>query len=246
MTVGKGVALGLVATLLHEQGIAALKESMKAYGMDLLTPDEFLDSDAKRAFFESFEMEYSIGVKMIKGAEDSGKENKLGKASRLSVVAPGYRLFRLVYGDNVRPMRSVDKKISVSMGLDLAKGLGVDAVLVICNLCKASKKTGELEGVYFYLFGPNGVPGEDSFTYWPGHLYVGLRLDGIDVPMLKFGKSEKVSTSFDPGTFGGYRSETLTEAGIESVDIAGYERILAALGKKAGTFMEERTKPQGD
>lgn len=46
----------------------------------------------------------------------------------------------------------------------------------------------------------------------------------------------------DPNAFGGFRTETLKEAGIESVDIAGYERILAALGKKAGQFMQERTK----
>src|SRR6185295_19440578 len=150
-----------------------------------------------------------------------------------------YRLFRLVYGKNVRPMKSVDKKISVSLGYDLTRGLGVDATLVICNLCKTSKKTGALEGVYFYLFGPNGVPGEDSFTYWPGHLYVGLRLDGLDIPMIGFGKGEKVSSSYTPGAFGGASSETIKEAGIESVDIAGYERLLAALGKKAGAFMQE-------
>ena len=36
--------------------------------------------------------------------ERCGKENKLGKAHHLSVVAPGYHLFRLVYGENLRPL----------------------------------------------------------------------------------------------------------------------------------------------
>jgi hypothetical protein len=233
----------VVATLLHDQGIGALKEAFKAHGMDLLTPDQFIDTDAKRAFFDSFEFKVGGGTAFIRALEGSGKENKLSKADRLSAVAPGYRLFRLVYGENVRPMKSVDKKISVGLGYELTKGLGVDAVLVICNYCKATKKTGNLEGVYFYLFGPNAVPGEDSFTYWPGHLYVGLRLDGLDIPMLGFGKGDVVSKSFDPGVFGGFSSSSLKEAGIVSVDINGYERILAALGKRAGMFLQERTAP---
>ena len=237
---------GVVATLLHDQGVAALKEAFKAYGMELLTPEEFLDSDAKREFYDKFEFKVGAGTAFARALEGGGKEHKLDKAQRVSVVAPGYRLFRLVYGENVRPMKGIDKKISVNLGSELTKGLGVDAALVICNYLNATKKTGVLEGVYFYLFGPNAVPGEDSFTYWPGHLYVGLRLDGFKVPFLRFGKSEKISSSFDPGVFGGFSSETLKQAEIESIDIAGYERILAALGKKAGSFMQERTTKTTD
>lgn len=98
-----------MATVLHEQGIAALKESLKAYGMELLTPDEFLDTEEKRRFYETFEMKVGMGTAFARALEGSGKDNKLSKADRLSVVAPGYRLFRLVYGENVRPMKSVDK-----------------------------------------------------------------------------------------------------------------------------------------
>lgn len=148
-------------------------------------------------------------------------------------------------GEHLRPMKQGDKKISKSLEYDLAKGLEVDATLVICNFCKATKKEGLLEGVYFYLFGPNGIPGDDSFTYWPGHLYVGLRLDGLKVAMLEFGKEVKKSTTYSGGSGlpgdDAFRSETLREAGIVSADFAGYERILEALGKKAGTFMQERT-----
>jgi len=237
---------GVVATILHDQGIGALKEAFAAYDMELLTPDEFLDTDSKRQFFDTFEFKVGFGTAFARALEGGGKENKLSKASRLSVVAPGYRLFRLVYGENVRPMKSVDKKISVSLGQELAQGLGVDAVLVICNYCKATRKAGVLEGVYFYMFGPNPVPGEDSFTYWPGHLYVGLRLDGLDIEMLGFGKGDKVSSSYTPAAFGGASSETIKEAGIESVDVSGYERILAALGKKAGLFIQERTTQKAE
>jgi hypothetical protein len=233
---------GTVATLLHDQGIAALKESLAAYGMQLLTPDEFLDTDAKREAFENFVYEIGMGAKFAQAMEGSGKDNKLTRANRLSVVAPGYRLFRLVYGENVRPMKQGDKKIARSLGYDLAHELGVDATLVICNLCKATKKEGQLEGVYFYLFGPNGIPGDaDAFTYWPGHLYVGLRLDGLDVPMLEFGKEVKKSTTYSGTVLDSFRSDTLKEAGISSVDFDGYERILAALGKRAGAYMQEWT-----
>jgi len=237
---------GLVATLLHDQGIAALKEALGASGMQLLTPDEFLDTDAKRELYDNFVLDIGVGAKFALFAESSGKENKLNKASRLSVVAPGYRLFRLVYGETGRPMQQGDKKISVSLGYDLARALEVDATLVICNLCKATKKEGSLEAVYFYLFGPNGVPGDmEAFTYWPGHLYVGLRLDKLGIAMLEFGKAEKKSTTYSGGD-SSFRSDTLSEAGIVSVDFAGYERILAALGKKAGTFMQERTTKAKD
>jgi len=238
---------GLVATLLHDQGIAALKGALKAYDMELLTPDEFLDTDARREFYDSFELQLGWGTKFGKAAEGSGKENKLNKAQRLSAVAPGYRLFRLVYGENMRPMKQGDKKIAKSLGYDLAKGLGVDATLVICNYSKATKKEGLLEGVYFYLFGPNGVPGDqEAFTYWPGHMYVGLRLDGFDVPMLEFGKPDKKSSSYSSSGSGDFRVDSMSEAGIVSVDFAGYERILAALGKKAGAYMQEWTTKAKD
>lgn len=232
---------GLVATLLRDQGIAELKKTFAAHGMELLTPDEFLDTDAKRQFYEDFVFEVGFGAKLAQSAEKHGKDNKLNKATRLSAVAPGYRLFRLVYGENVRPMQSVDKKIVVSLGDRLAKGLGVDATVVICNLCKATKKEGQLEAIYFYMFGPNPVPGEDSFTYWPGHLYVGLKLEKLDVPMLEFGKEVKKSTTYSGGGIDGssFRSDSMSEAGIASVDIVGYERVLAAVGEKAASFVQE-------
>ncbi|HET6372808.1 MAG TPA: hypothetical protein VFG76_05845 [Candidatus Polarisedimenticolia bacterium] len=237
---------GFVATMLHDQGVPALKETFKTYGMELLTPDEFLDTDAKREFFENFEMEMGFGVKLGKAAESNGKENKLNKATRLSAVAPGYRLFRLVYGEDFRPMRQGgDKKISKSLGYDLAKGLGVDATVVICNVCKATKREGSLEEVYLYLLGPNPVPGEESATFWPGHLYVGVRLDHLGIPMLEFGKEVKKSTSYSGSSPNTFRSDSMHEAGIESVDFAGYERILAALGTRAGTYLQEwTTKPK--
>jgi hypothetical protein len=135
-----------VATLLHDQGVPALTEAFKAYGMDLLTPETFLDTDARREFHDSFGFKVGAGTAFARALEGHGKENTLS-----------------------------NRKTSVSLGYDLTKGLGVDAALVICNLLKATRKTGSLEGVYFYLFGPHAIPGEDSFTYWPGHLYVGLR-----------------------------------------------------------------------
>ena len=196
---------GLVATMLHDQGIATLKETFKAYGMELLTPDEFLDTDAKRELFGSFEMEMGGFAKLAKWGEKSGKENKLSNATRLSAVAPGYRLFRFLFGENPT-MRGGDEKISKSLGYDLANGLGVDATLVTCNLCKATKKEGSLERVYMHLFGPNPVPGEEGAGQVSGN------------PNLDF--------------------ESLKMAGIEWQDYAGYERILAALGKKAGMYIQ--------
>ncbi len=79
---------------------------------------------------------------------------------------------------------------------------------------------------------------------WPGHLYVGLRLDKLGVTMLEFGKEEKESSPRS-GSDGSFRSDTLREAGIVSADFAGYERVLAALGKKAGSYVQEwTTKPK--
>ena len=49
------------------------------------------------------------------------------------------------------------------------------------------------------------------------------------------------NTTVDPSC-----SETIKEAGIESVDVAGYERILAALGKRGGAFIQEWTTKAAD
>jgi hypothetical protein len=233
---------GLVATMLHDQGIKALKDTFAQYGMTLMTPDEYLDTDAKREFYDSFEMQMGAGAKFAKWGEKHGKENELSTAHRESAVAPGYRLFRFLFGDDPS-MRPGDHKIFKSMGYDLPKRLGVDATVVICNYCKASKKEASLERVYFYVFGPNPVGGdEDSFTHWAGHMYAGYRLYHIGVPIVGFGKSEKVDSNYqyDPIT-GGSRSESLKEAGIAWEDYAGYERVLTAFAKKAGEDLQECT-----
>ena len=233
---------GLVATMLHDQGIKALKDTFAQYGMTLLTPDEFLDTDQKREFYDSFQMEMGGFSKFAQWGEKHGKENKLSNAHRESAVAPGYRLFRFLFGEDPSA-RGGDKKIFKSLGYDLPKGLGVDATVVICNYCKSSKKEAKLERVYFYVFGPNPVEGKDSFTCWPGHMYAGYRLYSIGVPIVGFGKGEKVDSKYqyDPIT-GGSRSESLKEAGVTWEDYDGYERVLTAFAKKAGEHLQEWTE----
>ncbi len=160
----------MVANDIHNQTIDGLKEKFREMGAVLLTPKEFLDTPEKIEFYyNEFEPEVSKLGKFLSRIEDRG--------TRMSTSADFYRTFDL--------SAAFDYKRSISLGSDLAKKLGVDAVLSIGTVIQTNKKEGYFRSVSMTLHGPNPIPKEDKKYaaqkygngYNEGLLFVGAKLE---------------------------------------------------------------------
>jgi ankyrin repeat protein len=154
----------------YSKSIETLKSTFKQNGIDLLTPSEFLDTSEKGDFYYGFDQqsakqektEFSIRGKL-------GVEASL-EALKISPSGKGYRTFMIA---NERADESdleifnggiftANRKMTSSLGYELAKGLGVDAVVVVYVCTRkldASKDNYGVNAVVTMMLGPN--PGKD-------------------------------------------------------------------------------------
>ncbi|MES1166532.1 MAG: hypothetical protein ABUL68_00880 [Pseudomonadota bacterium] len=204
-----------IATGLYDAGIGAMKEGFAAYGMQLLTPDEFLDTADKKAAYLTFKPEH--------GALGSVMGFLQSKDRSLSYAAEGFSLLELPAntGGKNRDFRMAaqggDGKLFQGLGHDLAGALGVDAVLVVYNVLQAESKSIQIINASAYLFGPNPVKRDNASLYWTGHQYAGVHLP-LDVSLMKVDRK-----------------------GVEvENDFAGYAHVARALALKTGDYLKER------
>ncbi len=225
-----GGALESIPTKLYEAGITPLKETFSSYGMQLLTPKEFLDTPEKQAAYGSFKVEYGAfaGIKTF-----FTKKAGLGAAGggrSPSAEAEGFRLLELPTASSARKAmfesgrtwmlfaQGGDGKLFQGLGHDLSSALGVDAVMIIYNVLRAEKKSVNILGTYAYMFGPNPVHVSDTAMVWTGHQYSGVYL-WLDLPLI-----------------------TTDKKGMEiESDFPGYAHVARALGIATGDYLKERT-----
>ena len=209
-----------LAAELHDAGIGALKEEFAAVGMQLLTPDEFLDTPDKRQAYETARIEEGGGARLMSFLQ-SGKTDDEWQWG----TPGGYRLVKMVTAGDVRgnnfslAMQGIGVgKFANSVGHDFAKALGVDAVVVLYNVVQAEKTSINFRGAYMYMFGPNPVPNAGQSVYYPGQQYSGdyLRTD------VEFIKTDKE----------GHALET---------DYAGYSIVSRALGRRMAQHVKSKT-----
>ncbi|MGQ0429486.1 MAG: hypothetical protein ACT4UQ_06115 [Gammaproteobacteria bacterium] len=211
----RNVASGEVAVLaneLHDAGIGALKESFAAVGMQLLTPEEFLDTPAKLEAYRAFKLELGGINTFLRGLQEKGA------GGDWQWGAPdGYRVIELLTVGNVKSnqfqlgMQGVGvAKAAVSLGHDLAQALGVDAVVILDNVVQADKTTINMRGAGLYMFGPNPIAESGQSMYWSGHQYSGVYLRMKDIPFIK----------------------TDQKGNLVSADYAGYSIVAGALGTR--------------
>ncbi len=218
------------ATAFYNKSVESLKSTFKTYGMELLTPDQYLTDDTKKAYYKDFVVKNSksneIGNKFAAWAKNAGSK---GTSIVTNAPAEGFRTFKVHY-DMIDPYDKYNlnscqnNEMMESMGYDLAKALDVDAVIVIYNtmsvFTKWFKDRYNLNATSMYMFGPNPTPlkeGKDDNKYYSkGIFYSGTR---------------KKATP-----------EMLAE--IEKNRFNGYENIVAALATKMGNYIkEELAKP---
>jgi hypothetical protein len=192
-------ALDMLAAELHDAGIGALKEEFAAVGMQLLTPAEFLDTAEKRQAYESIKVE-SGGMDKLFGVLQS-KDAGIWQWG----VPGGYRLVRLTTVNDPRGNNFALSttgigvaKVADAVGYDLAKALGLDAVVILYNVVQAEATTIRLRGSYMYMFGPNPVADSGQGSYWRGQQYSGVYLR-TDVDFVRTDKKGNLVEADYPG-----------------------------------------------
>lgn len=135
------------ANKFHQEAIGKLKETFKSQGIVLLTPDEYLNTEEKRNFYyKQFQPQISKFGSFISGLESGGTD--------MAVCADYYRGFD--------EAAAGDFKRSISLGNELAKKLGVKAVLSIALELADDGKNININGIKWTMNGPNPVTKEDK------------------------------------------------------------------------------------
>lgn len=122
----------------YKESIDELKAGFEKMGMELLTPDQFLDTDEKKEFFYSFVPQHGALKKektTVTGFSSAGKLS----ISRVRVAPPGFPVFwtadewpsMTTAAEKFVNTNKNDAKFFESMGYYLTEGLGVDAVVAV-------------------------------------------------------------------------------------------------------------------
>lgn len=154
----------LLANEALSKSIDALKQAFKKQNVVLLTPDQYLNTPEKKAYYYTKFKPTISGI----GKFLSGIENK---HTDIAVGADDFRVFDL--------SASVDYLRAESLGGDMAKQLGVDGLLSIAVEVQSDKRNIEMHGIKMTLHGPNPIPKEDKkyigqkmgTGYYAGQIY---------------------------------------------------------------------------
>jgi len=226
---------GELAVGYYLQSLDAMVDGFKSFGMDMLLPEEFLDTEEKAEYYNNFVVERAKLNEWLSNMGSGNHDIIYGYPEGFNVMdvvnepfgnysESGGR-FLTKKGDIAdKQVWVMDKcgKMVESLGGELCKNLGVDAVVIVYFTIfspKDDKVT--LENVNMHMFGPNPTPlpeGKDKkFNYFDGQFYVGTRVNA-GIPIWK--KNKK-----DPDANG--------------LEFAGFENIIAAMTTEMGTYLKE-------
>ncbi|NQZ76177.1 MAG: hypothetical protein HRT61_08710, partial [Ekhidna sp.] len=177
------------------ESIDLLISRFEEMGMQLMLPEEYLDTDEKKNAYQSFDLKHSAfnsivnsllvdkfkgnsvyatmdGFKIVNvDAEPFVNYNqvgvfKSGNAGKMNMSA-NYQMAKI--------------GVEISSINDLTEALGVDAVVMVYSTVFAHKKGIYLQNVNLHMYGKNPVPlaagKESKFNYFPGQMYFGGRVN---------------------------------------------------------------------
>jgi hypothetical protein len=211
--------LDKMAAELHEAAIGGLREEFAAVGMQLLTPEEYLDTPAKREAYQTFKVEEGGMGKLFSVLQSKDAEEwQWGSPG-------GYRVVKLSTVGDARGNNYALATTGIGVGTlantvghDFARALGVDAVVILYNVVQFDKSHIRLRGAYMYMFGPNPVPDTGQGSYWRGHEYSGVYLR-TDVDFIEVAK----------------------DGSAVAVDYDGYGIVGRALGRRMAQHVQGKT-----
>jgi hypothetical protein len=226
---------GELAVGYYMESIDALIDGFSKYGMDLLLPEQFLDTDEKTEFYNNFEVERSTFNEWLSKMGSGNHDVIYGYPEGfkvMDVVNEPYGNYTSSGGQIMTKKGDIaDNQVWVmdkcgemveSLGDKLCHGLGVDAVVIVYFTIFSPKNDKvTLENVNMHMFGPNPTPlpegKEKKFNYFSGQFYVGTRVNA-DVEIWK--KNKK-----DPSANG--------------LEFAGFDNIMSAMTTEMGDYLEK-------
>lgn len=180
----------------------------KKAGMDVLVPDQYLTDDAKKSAYNNFEPDISWLSKALMTQDDNFK-SQAGASGYL--VKPAFAPF--------------DFKTGISFG-QLAKDLGVDAVMVVVNELSNSDNEFRYDKLGIHVYGPNPIgkvegkkyPGLNGAGYNEGQLYEGEDLVTKGIPFI------------------------VTKGKKKGEYLDGYDEMVAKLAGNVANWISQQTK----
>ena len=241
-TTNTGSANGVAfANDFYKQSIDGLKSNFKTYGIDILTPSEFLTDDDKKQAYNDFVVKHTsankIGEKFTKWAKKSGNA---GTTIEMDEAADGFKLVKINKGEisdadkkAVGPANlngTNDGQMVESVGYDLCKSLEVDAVLIIFNTQLADTKWSRtrfwLCAVNMHLLGPNPTPlkegKKDNNLYNKGIFYCGVRM------------AFKKGLGINPKI-----KDEVKKAENDKMNVTAYNNMINGCANKIGTYLQK-------
>ncbi|MDX2284352.1 MAG: hypothetical protein NW241_09325 [Bacteroidia bacterium] len=227
---------GDIAALFYDKSLAGMKSTFASYGMDLLTPDQYLDTEAKRTAYQAFEVAHSKASEFWAGFGKQALQVFYGYPEGYTVCDienepyANYTKTGLtgkkgkVVDVKVQQFRK-DPKMTEALGHDLCKLLGVDAVAVVYfTHTRPNDEKNMLHNVNLTLFGPNPIPlpegKEDAALYSKGVFYAGARYYlGMDGQPFRDYNKKKPETN--------------------TISAEGIDHILAGLSTAVGAYIQK-------
>ena len=176
----------------YKQGIESLIGSFKENGIDLLLPDQYLDTPEKKEYFKNYEVEHTPikNEKTVGARAGYSSSRDLGAMTYTTTVTKTVDRIKITPSDQeMKPLFFInepgfsksykgaplamtfqtiglyDRKQATSLGFDLVNELGVDAVLavyIVTNKMSRKKEEYGIRAVSAYMWGPNPVQREDE------------------------------------------------------------------------------------
>ncbi len=202
-----------LASTLHDMSINGMKTSFSEAGFELLLPDEFLDSNAKKEAYSNYEIEIGPGFKMLINIVN--RITSIGTGIHMSATANGYEFLPLATAAG-------DYKLGESLAT-LTEQLGVDALAVAFIKTRTDKKNTYFVSTGMHIFSKNPIEKIPGKKY-PGRSYT----TGMNVGGLSY-------TAKRQFTFIDYKKGEIIEQNFE-----GYDQLMEKIAAKLASETKER------
>jgi hypothetical protein len=233
-----GTSAALVEGIYYNN-IDKLIAQFKSAGMDLLLPDQFLNTDEKKKYYESFTVahdKFNDWAKNLSAGNHTMMFGWPGDYKPLDVLYEPFAnytksglLSTMDYKRNVsdgEPWLFLDdEKMQNSVGFDLASKLDVDAVLIVYFTIYAPKATKIcLQNANMMMLGKNPVQpqaGEKKpMFYRHGQFYAASRFQP-DITIFNVNKKDEAT---------------------KNLNVDGFDNIITALATKICEYLQEAGK----
>ncbi len=142
-----------------KRGVPALKKQFAEFGMELVTPVEFLETDEQKRAYIDFKLPEGGLQKFTKAVR-----KVLDKNPHASGAADGFKMIPVHLWTDKEILRALD---------ELRITLGLDGLAVLSNFTSSNKKSVMFSGAALDIYGPNPDPEPEKYAkYWtPSILY---------------------------------------------------------------------------